>query len=98
MTRAWLRPRSSAARWPAQAITVVHRHGKIAVGEVIVLVVAASPHRDAAFDAARCVMDFMKTNAPSWKKEHLTGGAKAGGWVESRVKDDAAREWWRDRR
>jgi molybdopterin synthase catalytic subunit len=84
----------AAGRWPLSGVTVIHRHGKIAVGEDIVLVVTASSHRDAAFEAARFIMDFLKTNAPFWKKEH-PAGAPAGDWVEAREADDEATERWR---
>ena len=77
----------AAARWPLAAITVIHRHGTIAVGDDIVLVVVASEHRHAAFAAAGFLMDYMKSRAPFWKKEHLSGGAE-GGWVEARHADE----------
>ncbi len=77
----------AAARWPLAAVTVIHRHGTIAVGDNIVLVVVASEHRHAAFEAAGFLMDYMKSRAPFWKKEHLAGGAE-GGWVESRHADE----------
>ena len=67
--------------WPIDGLTVVHRHGTIPVGGQIVLVIAASRHRDAAFDAARFVMDYLKTDAPFWKKEHASDGT-ATNWVE----------------
>ena len=81
-------------RWPSQARTAIHRVGKIAPGGNIVLVVAASPHREAAFAAASFLMDFLKTNAPFWKKEHRRDGT-SGEWVEAKDKDDAALEQWR---
>ena len=84
----------AAARWPVDAITVVHRHGRITVGETIVLVATASSHRDAAFEAARFIMDFLKTNAPFWKKEH-PAASKGGEWVAATAKDDAATGRWR---
>ncbi len=56
-------------RWPLQGVTVVHRHGRIAAGEEIVLVVTVSAHRRAAFEAAEFLMDYLKTSAPFWKKE-----------------------------
>ena len=77
----------AAARWPLNAITVIHRHGTIAAGDDIVLVVVASAHRHAAFEAAGHLMDYMKSRAPFWKKEHLAGGAE-GGWVASRQADE----------
>ena len=80
-------------RWPVTGLTVIHRHGKIAPGENIVLVAASSPHRQAAFEAADFMMDFLKTRAPFWKKEHRTDGSE-GGWVEAKDADDAAAERW----
>lgn len=84
----------ATARWPIDAVTVIHRHGRIPVGDVIVLVATASSHRDAAFEAARFIMDFLKTNAPFWKKEHPRS-AKAGEWVGAKQEDDAAADRWR---
>ena len=57
------------ARWPLQASLIVHRVGTLAPGDNIVLVVTASEHRDAAFDAAKFLMDYLKTGAPFWKRE-----------------------------
>jgi molybdopterin synthase catalytic subunit len=83
----------AAARWPLIAITVHHRHGRIAVGDDIVLVVTASSHREAAFAAANFLMDYLKTSAPFWKKEHAVSG-DAGEWVgASEADDDAAGRW-----
>jgi molybdopterin synthase catalytic subunit len=82
----------AAERWPVQAITVVHRTGRLAPGDNIVLVVAASAHREAAFEAASFLMDFLKTRAPFWKKEH---GSAATGWVEAKAGDEAAAKRWR---
>lgn len=81
-------------RWPVQALTAIHRFGKVAPGGNIVLVIAASPHREAAFAAASFLMDYLKTSAPFWKKEHRLDGT-SGAWVEAKDKDDAAREKWR---
>lgn len=61
-------------RWPLNGLTIIHRYGLIKPGENIVLVVAASRHRHAAFEAASFLMDYMKTNAPFWKREHLADG------------------------
>jgi molybdopterin synthase catalytic subunit len=83
----------AAQRWPLQGLTVIHRHGKIAPGSNIVLVVAASRHREAAFNAASFLMDFLKTRAPFWKKEHPRQGG-AGEWVDAREADDAATKRW----
>lgn len=81
------------ARWPLQGVTVIHRHGRIVPGENIVLVVAASRHRLAAFEAASFLMDYLKTRAPFWKKEHHVDGT-AGDWVAAKDEDDAAAERW----
>jgi molybdopterin synthase catalytic subunit len=78
-------------RWPLAASLVIHRYGRLAPGERIVLVVAASPHRDAAFDACRFLIDWLKTKAPFWKLEETTRGA---GWVEAQAGDDAAAARW----
>jgi molybdopterin synthase catalytic subunit len=86
--------REAAARWPLVGVTVVHRHGKIAVGDDIVLVATASSHREAAFAAANFLMDYLKTSAPFWKKEHTVTG-EAGGWVAATEDDDEAAERWR---
>ncbi len=81
------------ARWPLQGLLVVHRFGRIAPGEPIVLVAAASRHRHEAFAAASFLMDFLKTEAPFWKKQRLSGGADAG-WVAARDEDEAAAAKW----
>jgi molybdopterin synthase catalytic subunit len=79
-------------RWPLQGTTIIHRVGELLPGDVIVLVVAASPHRQAAFDAAAFLMDYLKTHAPFWKKE--TGLDGVGHWVDARDSDDAALAKW----
>jgi molybdopterin synthase catalytic subunit len=83
----------AADRWPLQGLTVIHRHGRIAPGEPIVLVLTASEHRLAAFEAAAFLMDYLKTRAPFWKKEHGSDGAE-GDWVEAKETDDGAAERW----
>jgi molybdopterin synthase catalytic subunit len=83
----------ASSRWPLDGVTVIHRFGKILPGENIVLVVTASSHRNAAFAAADFLMDYLKTRAPFWKREHLVGG-DTGGWVEARAEDDLAAERW----
>ncbi len=85
--------RQAAERWPLEGLTVIHRHGRIAPGEPIVLVLAASAHREAAFEAASFLMDFLKTSAPFWKKEHRRD-AGPGGWVAAKASDDAAAGRW----
>jgi molybdopterin synthase catalytic subunit len=80
------------ARWPLQASLIVHRTGRLKLGDNIVLVVAASEHRDAAFDAARFLMDYLKTDAPFWKRET---GPDGSSWVEAEAADETARRLWR---
>lgn len=80
-------------RWSLHGITAIHRYGKIAPGENIVLVVATSPHRQAAFDGANFLMDFLKTRAPFWKKEHGKDGT-IGNWVDAKDADDNALKRW----
>ena len=79
------------ARWPLEDVTIIHRVGRLEAGDQIVLVGAASPHRQAAFDAAQFIMDFLKTDAPFWKAEER--GDKTS-WVDARESDDAARNRW----
>jgi molybdopterin synthase catalytic subunit len=79
------------SRWPLQGLTIIHRFGRIAPGENIVLVVTASAHRQAAFEAAEFLMDYLKTNAPFWKREESQKGAS---WIEARDQDDAAAARW----
>lgn len=81
-------------RFSLLGLTAVHRYGKIIPGENIVLVVAAAPHRQAAFDGASFMMDFLKTSAPFWKKEHAADGT-ARDWVAAKDADDTARDKWR---
>jgi molybdopterin synthase catalytic subunit len=80
-------------RWPLLGLTIVHRYGPIRPGEPIVLVVTASLHRAAAFEAAEFLMDYLKSNAPFWKKERLTAGTE-GGWVDAKREDDHALARW----
>ncbi|MGV1758094.1 molybdenum cofactor biosynthesis protein MoaE [Rhizobium sp. A22-96] len=80
-------------RFGLLGLTAIHRYGKIVPGENIVLVIAAAPHRQVAFDGANFVMDFLKTSAPFWKKEHAKDG-KAGDWIAAKDADDTARAKW----
>src|SRR5439155_26376296 len=82
---------TAASRWPLTGLTVIHRVGRIEPGENIVLVVTASKHRHAAFEAAEFLMDYLKTHAPFWKQEE---GARGKGWVEAHAHDDAAAARW----
>ena len=79
-------------RWPIMALRVVHRYGRLTPGERIVFVGVASTHRQAAFEAAAFLMDYLKTRAPFWKLEERAGKA---GWVEARETDEDAVKRWR---
>jgi molybdopterin synthase catalytic subunit len=79
------------ARWPLTGSLIVHRVGALKPGERIVLVVAASAHRKAAFEAAEFLMDYLKTRAPFWKRETRASGVH---WVEAKDADDAAAARW----
>ena len=70
---------------------MIHRHGRLTPGEVIVLVVTASSHREAAFAAAAFLMDYLKTRAPFWKRVETVDGTA---WVDAKAADDAAAERW----
>lgn len=80
------------ARWPLAASLIVHRVGPLKPGDNIVLVVTASAHRHAAFEAAEFLMDYLKSRAPFWKKE--AGADGSGEWVDARDSDLAALERW----
>lgn len=79
------------SRWPLLGVTVIHRFGRFLPGDNIVLVVATSAHREAAFAAAEFLMDYLKVSAPFWKKEERADGA---GWVEAKQVDTAAATRW----
>ena len=81
----------AAERWPLYGLLAIHRYGLIKPGEQIVLVIATAPHRQAAFDGASFMMDYLKTSAPFWKKEHRKDGT-AGDWVSAKDADDRARD------
>jgi molybdopterin synthase catalytic subunit len=80
------------SRWPLQDSLIIHRYGKLAPSANIVLVVTASAHRQAAFEAAEFLMDFLKTRAPFWKREEDQDGS--GAWVDAREGDNAAAARW----
>src|SRR5712692_5793096 len=82
-------------RWPLLAVRIAHRVGRVAPGETIVFVAAASAHRQAAFAAAEFLMDYLKTRAPFWKKVEWSGGSQ---WVEAHEKDSAAAGRWGKKR
>jgi molybdopterin synthase catalytic subunit len=79
------------SRWPLTGLTVVHRVGRITPGENIVLVLAASAHRQAAFQAAEFLMDYLKASAPFWKREESLKGTN---WIDARGDDDDAAARW----
>ncbi|WP_069301332.1 molybdenum cofactor biosynthesis protein MoaE [Neptunicoccus sediminis] len=78
-------------RWALNDSLIIHRYGPLKPGEQIMMVAAAAPHRKAAFEAADYLMDFLKSRAPFWKKEHGVEGAK---WVEAKEDDEAALKRW----
>jgi len=79
------------ARWPLLGVTIIHRVGRLAPGDTIVLVAVASAHRKPAFEACEFLMDYLKTQAPFWKQEERAGHVE---WVEAKASDDdAARKW-----
>jgi molybdopterin synthase catalytic subunit len=82
---------TAMTRWPLTGASVIHRVGRIAPGENIVLVLTASEHRQAAFAAAEFLMDYLKANAPFWKREESAAGET---WVEARHHDDEAAARW----
>lgn len=81
------------ARWRLTGARVIHRHGLLRPGEPIVLVLTASEHRAEAFAAAEFLMDYLKTRAPFWKKEHRADGS-AGDWVSAKDADGQAAARW----
>lgn len=84
----------AAGRWALTGLTVIHRFGRIEPGANIVLVAAASSHRRAAFEAAEFLMDYLKSRAPFWKKEHGADGAQSS-WVEAMEIDETAAGRWK---
>jgi molybdopterin synthase catalytic subunit len=82
----------AALRWPLLGCTIIHRVGTLKPGENIVLVIAASAHRQAALDATSFLIDWLKTKAPFWKREDHASGD--GAWVDAREEDNAAASRW----
>jgi molybdopterin synthase catalytic subunit len=79
------------SRWALLGVTVIHRFGRIAPGEPIVLVLTASSHRHEAFAAAEFLMDYLKSRAPFWKQVEAAAGTS---WVDAKPADDSALERW----
>jgi molybdopterin synthase catalytic subunit len=94
MTEKMLREIEAEAnnRWPLEASLIVHRYGRLEPGDQIVLVAAASAHRQAAFDSCSFLIDWLKTKAPFWKLENTR--EKGARWVEAKATDDRAAERW----
>jgi molybdopterin synthase catalytic subunit len=83
-------------RWHLEDLTLIHRYGTLTPGEEIVLVITAAQHRQAAFEAASYLMDFLKVRAPFWKKETPASQEESEGhWVDARESDDEAVTRWR---
>ncbi|HEX7790944.1 MAG TPA: molybdenum cofactor biosynthesis protein MoaE [Afipia sp.] len=82
----------AVSRWPLTGVTVIHRFGRVVPGDNIVLVLAASVHREAAFQAAEFLMDYLKTNAPFWKSEERVDQKT---WVDAQAHDDNAAARWK---
>ena len=78
-------------RWELADALVIHRHGRLAVGEPIMMVATAARHRVAAFEAAEFLMDYLKSRAPFWKKEHMRSGTA---WVAAKDADEDALKRW----
>lgn len=83
--------RQAAERWSLTDALVIHRHGRLAVGEAIMMVATAAPHRADAFAAAEFLMDYLKSRAPFWKKEIGPDGAA---WVAAKEADETALTRW----
>ena len=79
-------------RWKLRSCTIIHRTGRLVVGETIVLVIATAQHRHPALEATRFLIDWLKTDAPLWKCQEFSDGSSA--WVEARATDAAARDAW----
>ncbi|SFO90042.1 molybdenum cofactor biosynthesis protein MoaE [Tranquillimonas alkanivorans] len=83
----------AVARWSLTDSLVIHRHGRLAPGEIIMMVATAAPHRADAFAAAEFLMDYLKSRAPFWKKEITRAGES---WVAAKDEDEQALDRWRD--
>jgi molybdopterin synthase catalytic subunit len=79
------------ARFALTDAAIIHRHGRLTPGETIMMVMTLAPHRQAAFDGAQFLMDYLKTGAPFWKQEETAAGLR---WVDAKTEDDVARNRW----
>lgn len=84
----------ATARWPLIGVRVIHRHGRLEPGARIVFVGTVSRHRAAALESCAFLIDWLKSDAPFWKKEHFAAGSPR--WVEARAEDAAQAETWRN--
>ena len=93
MTEKSLRSIAKKARkkWETESVTIIHRVGTLGIGDQIVLVITSSKHRQAAFDSCNYIMDFLKTDAPFWKKEVSDKEEK---WVGKRESDEEQKKRW----
>lgn len=82
---------TAMARFDLIDAAVLHRHGRLLPGEPIMQVMTLAPHRQAAFEGAQYLMDYLKTDAPFWKLEETAAGKE---WVEAKAADDSARDRW----
>ncbi|KQN69916.1 molybdenum cofactor biosynthesis protein MoaE [Devosia sp. BK] len=83
---------NAIARFNLIDAAILHRYGRLVPGEPIMQVMTLAPHRQAAFDGAQYLMDYLKTDAPFWKQEEMATGTE---WVEAKATDDVARDRWR---
>ncbi len=93
MTEASIREiiEKARSRWSIEDAVVIHRVGRLAIGDQIVLCLVTSAHRGEAFEACEFIMDWLKTEAPFWKKEETPGGSR---WVDARESDEQAKARW----
>lgn len=82
---------AAITRFALTDAAIIHRYGRLVPGETIMMVMTLAPHRQAAFDGAQFLMDYLKTDAPFWKQEETPSGIR---WVEAKAKDDASRDRW----
>ncbi|GHA58054.1 molybdenum cofactor biosynthesis protein MoaE [Amylibacter ulvae] len=85
--------KNACDRWDLRGCKIIHRIGNLKLGEQIMMVATASPHRQDAFDAAEFLMDYLKSEAPFWKKEHFKDHAT---WVDARETDLQSLQRWQD--
>jgi len=88
----WSIVAEAIARWDLEAVKIIHRIGRIALGNAVVLVVVAAEHRAAAFTACEFLMDFLKCHAPFWKKE--IGRYGVSRWVDAKARDEREMQRW----